>query len=251
MVQISRVMISGLRFGVLGFLLASSVPSLSYAQVQIPGAKPLKEEPKKPLDENPVISRKIFSARLKNAQMAAQVDAIYDDLLNKLWASYSRGTVHHSKLLAQMEYKRFKYTRRYEEFEPVMTHAMTDLNKEYKDTKANVVAAQASFDSIKSQFGQEEAEAQKLWDLKMKDFDAMSKKYFKSQAEYLNIYKSIVLYFMDHVGGYYYKSDEDKLAFYKIEEYTYFGENMDKMNKIAHKQGQWLIDAKPIKEFPE
>ncbi len=191
--------------------------------------------------------KRIFSPKLKNTVEAEKLDRLYHSLENYLWDISEITILHQNALMTLMEPKKFQYTRRHTEFKPTLAKAMTELNKSRNNFKAFIEKNNQEFEVIKPAFGEEQEAAEALWKETIGAFEKRTNEYFKSQNKYLNLYNKLVSYIMARAGGYYYNSTANKIAFYKVEEYTFFGETLDKLNKIAYAQKQSLSDIKPAK----
>jgi hypothetical protein len=191
--------------------------------------------------------KRIFSPKLKNTVEAEKLDRLYHSLENYLWDVSEVTILHQNALMTLMEPKKFQYTRRHTEFKPTLAKAMTELNKSRNNFKAFIEKNNQEFEVIKPAFGEEQAAAEALWKKTIAAFQKRADEYFMSQNKYLNLYNKLVSYIMARAGGYYYNSTANKIAFYKVEEYTSFGESLDKLNKIAYAQKQSLSDIKPAK----
>ena len=191
--------------------------------------------------------KRIFSPKLKNTVEAEKLDRLYHSLENYLWDVSEVTILHQNALMTLMEPKKFQYTRRHTEFKPTLAKAMTELNKSRNNFKAFIEKNNQEFEVIKPAFGEEQEAAEALWKETISAFQKRVDEYFMSQNKYLNLYNKLVSYIMARAGGYYYNSTADKIAFYKVEEYTAFGESLDKLNKIAYAQRQSLSDIKPAR----
>ena len=191
--------------------------------------------------------KRIFSPKLKNTVEAEKLDRLYHSLENYLWDISEITILHQNALMTLMEPKKFQYTRRHTEFKPTLAKAMTELNKSRNNFKAFIEKNNQEFEVIKPAFGEEQEATEALWKETIAAFESRAEEYFKSQNKYLNLYNKLVSYIMANAGGYYYNSTANKIAFYKVEEYTFFGETLDKLNKIAYAQKQSLSDIKPAR----
>jgi general stress protein 26 len=189
--------------------------------------------------------RRIFSADLKNEVETRKLDVLYRDIETTLWDLAQADQIHQKGLMSLMEAMKFKYSRRLSEFKAPMDKAMEDLNKNRRVFKEFVKKQNNAFLAMKVSFQEEEAKAEKMWNERIAEFEVYAEQYFRSQKRYLDLYNGLVRFIMERAGGYYYESTRRRVMFYKVEEYTFFAENLDFLNKLSFKQKESLEAIRP------
>ncbi len=197
------------------------------------------QQDKKPDYSAPIL--RIFSSGVSNVKLVEKLDVAYDNLLMSLWNYGSSGFIHQDVLGRLMEGSRFRTTRYAKEFSPSMNEALKDLNTDYKSMMTEIETAQAQYENIMKGLKMADQNAvEPIWEEKISAFKKNAETYFKMQHEFLSTYRNLVAFVLKQGGSYYYKSETQRVYFYKFGSYHYFGKSIDKMRMITYKQKQFL-----------
>ncbi len=189
---------------------------------------------------------RIFSSDVSNVKLVEKLDSVYDNLLMSLWNYGNSDFVHQDKLSSLMEERYFKTTRYAKEFTPSMNNALENLNANYKSMMEEIDAAQAQYENImKGLKTGDQVKLEPLWTEKITQLRNDAQAYFKMQHEFLNTYRNLVAFVLKQGGSYYYKSETQRVYFYKFGSYHYFGKTIDKLRMISYKQRQFLKARAP------
>ena len=222
------------------------VPMQSMAQNGVFGqynpsqAEEKKEEPSVPVPR--VFSSKIVSS----VEEAQKLDLAYQNLKIGLWNYADVGFSYQASLMSLMQPEKFATTRHKDEFIRPMDKALDSLNESYKKMNLQIDDAQANFVVLEDQFTSQELDVLKpLWAEKIKEFKAQKDKYFKSQHQFLLLYKKLAAFILKNNGAYYYSSDGQTVKFYDIGDYTFFASTIDTLIAIGRKQKEFLRTVLP------
>ncbi len=216
----------------------------SDAHAQYRGAYQSQTEPEEDKAAQPI--PKVFSSEVGSTAQAVKLDVIYNGLFVSLWNNAITDYAFQKRLNNLVKPERFEYTRYAKEFSGEKTSAMQNLNKNYKQTRADIEKANAYYEEVREGIREEDLETlDALWETKIKEFEDISNAYFKYQNKYLNTYNQLVSFILKQGGSYYYQSATQSVAFYKFPSYKYFGETIDKLNKISFEQMKLLRDNAP------
>ncbi len=145
-----------------------------------------------------------------------------------------------------LEPRRFKLTRYSKEFKGDLDGAMKNLNANFTAMQKSIENADKKYHEIKRDVSPKEVSAlDDVWNRKITEFKASSKNYFKLQNKFLNTYRDLVAFIIKQGGSYYYKSGDNRVYFYRLEGYKYYGQTVDKLNKINFAQNKMLESVAP------
>ncbi|MCB1782722.1 MAG: hypothetical protein KDI13_01885 [Alphaproteobacteria bacterium] len=188
---------------------------------------------------------RIFSARLAGDEAAAaKLDRVYYNL-NLTLRDYAQvDTIHQKNLMELMQPFHFKLSRYGAEFRRELKQGMDDLNKNYKSMQNDLKTADEAYGVVIRGFSEENQKTvEALWKSQRQVFVDRSNKYFGLQSKFLNTYKSLVHFLIDQGGNYYYDQETQKVAFYDVGAYTYFGKTLENLIQIGRDQRQILSDS--------
>ncbi|MGH1402721.1 MAG: hypothetical protein ACRBDL_00605 [Alphaproteobacteria bacterium] len=225
-----------------GALLASSV---SFAQGYHGSYTPT--SPQKEYDD--LVQRpipRIFSSRINEEKQGQVLDSLYNDLFVSLWLYAGTDINYQSRLYDLVMPEKFQLTRYSKEFKGDMNESMNNLNQNFKRMMDDIAHTQLQYEDILAELSQEDQDIlAPLWDKKIEEFRSDAEHYFKLQGKFLKIYHALVTFILKQGGSYYYDSTTQKVTFYKFGGYKYYGQSIDNLRQISHKQKILLKENTP------
>ncbi len=141
---------------------------------------------------------------------------------------------------------KFQITRRGSEFKADLDSAVKGSRDNYEKMNLLIQQFEESFGSQISLFPTEDRKIlQALGQQAIEGFRSKAKKYFRSQAEFLKKYNSLIVFILDQGGSYYYDSQSKSIAFYEAGSYKYFKKVVDQLGRINIEQGELLGSMTP------
>ncbi len=200
------------------------------------GAYPGSATDNKKKDEDASIP-KIFSSQVASVQQAEKVDLLYAKLLLSLINYATTDFSYQTKMYDLVSAERFQYTRYSKEFSGTLKDGMSSLNKNYNAILADIQNAKAEYLIIRDGIRPVDYETlDPLWERKIAEFKEVADAHFKLQGRFLNTYKSLIDFILKQGGSYYYKSDDQRVYFYKFGGYKFFGKSLDQLRRVSYEQ---------------
>ncbi|MGH1375309.1 MAG: hypothetical protein ACRBCK_03080 [Alphaproteobacteria bacterium] len=195
-------------------------------------------------DENPI--PKVFSSQVTSVIQAEKLDILYDELLVSLRQFAATDFIYQAKLSDLISAEKFQYTRYSKEFSSDLNAGMKNLNKNYNTLLAEIQDANNRYIIIKEGIRSiDHSTLDPLWEKKIEEFRQAADHHFKLQGRFLNTYKSLIDFILKQGGSYYYKSDDNRVYFYKFGGYKFFGKSIDTLTRISYEQRKNLKENAP------
>ena len=189
---------------------------------------------------------KVFSSKVMSTTQAEKLDVLYNNLSVSLWNYAITDFRYQKKLFSLMESKRFKTTRYSKEFSRDLDAALKNLNKNHSDLMSEITKAEDEYVFVREAIRSIDYEIlDPLWRKKMDEFETRANTYFKMQHAFLKTYRNLVAFILKQGGSYYYKTDTQRVHFYRFEGYKFFGKSLDRLNKISYEQRKFLRENPP------
>lgn len=189
---------------------------------------------------------KVFSSKLKSTRQAENADYIFYNLKKTLWNVMQINVTHQARLLELIGAETFQTTRYKNEFSRDMELSMSDLNETYNAFKGEVDKAKESALLIREGISEDEQKKfDNLWTQNLGGLETTAEQLFKKQNDFLNTYKSLIIFILKESGQYYYDSARRAVLFTNMGSYRTFGETVENLIKVNREQRDLLLTVAP------
>ena len=225
-------------------------PNTAFAQYRgaYPGQQQETEEKEAMKPQYP----QVFSSHVSSVQQTQRLDEVYDGLYASLW-NYAISDFNYQKQLYDLiQNDRFQTTRYAGEFSGLLEQSMENLNENHKKLEKALEDAEKEFKYVRGRVREiDKKKLDELWSAKIAEYKEAADAYFKMQHSFLKTYNHLVSFILAQGGGYYYKSDDRTLRFFKNGIYEYYGKNVDKLHRITYEQTKLLKRRIPASMDPD